>query len=460
MRAERRTIVPVAVVSVERPTIAPANNLSLFVAILKQQYKLPSGIVIKRKGNKRLFLNPSVPAWIVTNPNGAKALKLCNGKRTVEEISKRISTFLQRDARDEIQNFFQEVVSQSNLFSLPDQERFPRRPHGLQIVHLNLTDKCNLKCIYCYADERVGKKQKLQHRDYLELVDSINNISRDVKIALTGGEPLMASYALDVAEYAKKKGNQVHLISNGILINKENAERIAEVFDLIKISLDGSTRQVHDFHRGEASYDRTEAAIELLIRNNASLQISMTVTKKNIGDIESMVSKYGSRLSFAPLFKAGRARKKKGLAVTGSEYYKALSSIEGVDPLGYLCSSLDATKRRRITKCATGDGEISISDTGDVYPCHLLHLPQFLAGNVREQPLEFIYQTSEKLKVCRELTVSKIKGCRECDIRFICGGACRARAFYEKDRIDVSDDFCRYEKLAFINGLFELHKFR
>ena len=110
-------------------------------------------------------------------------------------------------------------------------------------------------------------------------------------------------------------------------------------------------------------------------------------------------------------------------------------------------------------KCAIGDAEISISDTGDVYPCHLLHLPQFLAGNIKEQQLESIYQNSEVLKMCRKLTVLNLKGCRKCDIKFICGGTCRARAFYENNRIDASGDFCGYEKLAYINGIFDVHEF-
>jgi len=145
------------------------------------------------------------------------------------------------------------------------------------------------------------------------------------------------------------------------------------------------------------------------------------------------------------------------LAITGKEYYKALSSAKGVNPLSYLCSSLDRAKKERIMKCAIGDAEINISDNGDVYPCHLLHVPQFRAGNVKEASLESIYLFSDVLKSCRNLTVLEISKCLKCPIRFICGGACRARAFYEKGRIDVSDDFCEYEKLAFMNGLFDLY---
>lgn len=429
------------------------------MTIVEQRHKLPSDIIIKRKGEKFLFLSPSVPSWIITNSNGASALKLCNGKRTIGEISKIISRFAKRDTTDEILNFFQEITSQSNLFAFSDTRPLSYHPYTLHTVHLNLTNYCNLYCIYCYAEERNELGSKLQLKDYLNLINSVNSITKNAEIVLTGGEPLLAKYALEVAEYAKRKGNQVHLLSNGTLIDDNNAKQIAEVFSLIKISMDGATPEIHDFHRGEGAFYKTIKGIDLLIRHNAPLQISMTVTKKNINNINVMVNKFGSMLSFAPLFNAGRAKTNRKLAVSGQQYYNALSSIDGVNPLSYLCSSLDKAKHQRIMKCAIGDAEISISDTGDVYPCHLLHLPQFHAGNVKEQSLESIYQYSDKLKSCRELTVLEIKGCNKCDIRFICGGACRARTFFEKNELNVSGDFCEYERLAFINGLFELHDF-
>jgi radical SAM protein with 4Fe4S-binding SPASM domain len=427
--------------------------------MLASLQRLPPDIVIKRKEDKFLFLNTKIPDWVVTNSNGALALKLCNGKRTVEEISSKLSKIAKRDTRDEINNFFQEIIFRTNLFSTSKKESDTFHPYSLNCVHLNLTNKCNLQCIYCYAEERRASKNILNLKDYLTIIDSINNITKNAEIVLTGGEPLLANYALELVDYAKRKGNKVHLLTNGVLINEANAKKIAELCDLIKVSVDGSVPEIHDFHRGKGSFDKALRAIDILAQNNAKLQVSMTVTKTNTNNIEAMVNKFGSKLSFAPLFNAGRAKKIKNLAITGKEYYYTLSSVNGVNPLSYLCSSLIKAKEKRIMKCAIGDAEISISDTGDVYPCHLLHIPQFLAGNVKEQSLESIYQTSDVLNSCRKLNVLEIKGCKKCDIKFICGGACRARAFFEKNRIDISDDFCEYEKQAFINGLFELHYF-
>ena len=427
--------------------------------MIEKPPKLPRDIVIKRQRDKFLFLNPAFPDWIVTNSNGALALKLCNGRRTIGEISSILSSFAKRDTKDEINNFFQEIVSKINFFSAPHKESNAFHPYNLHIVHLNVTNKCNLQCLYCYAEERSDSKKKLHPKDYLNIIDSVNNITKSAEIVFTGGEPLLATNALELADYAKRKGNQVHLLTNGVLIKEANAKKISETFDLIKVSVDGSVPEIHDFHRGTGSFAKTLRAVDILSENNAKLQVSMTVTRQNINNIGAMVNKFGSMLTFAPLFKAGRAKKANNLSITGKEYYHALSSVDGVNPLSYLCSSLISAKEKRVMKCAIGDAEISISDTGDVYPCHLLHIPQFLAGNVKEQSLDSIYQTSDVLKACRKLTVLEINQCKKCEIRFICGGACRARAFFEKNRIDVSDDFCEYEKHAFINGLFDLHYF-
>ncbi len=428
------------------------------MSILHQKLKLPNHTVKFQRGEKVLYLNPSVPDWIVVTKNGAAILQLCNGKRTVEDIAQSLSTFWRKGSKEEVIQFFENIISNTTFFSSIDIEPPKYQPYGLYIAQISLVSECNLKCIYCYATDRPKTVNRLTRDDHFRLIDDVHAISSNAEIVLTGGEPLLSPYVIELAEHAKSIGHQVHLLTNGILINEENAETISKTFNLIKISLDGSTPTIHEFHRGNGSFVKTIKAIDLLIRHEAPIQIAMTVTRKNIHDIGAMTKQFGSRLTFAPLFPAGRAKTNTELSLTGKEYYEALSSVDGVKPLSYLCSSLAASKQRRIMKCAIGDAEISISETGDVYPCQLLHFPQFCAGNVKEQSLKSIYETSEVLQDCRKLTVLEVAGCKKCDIRFICGGACRARTFYEENRMDVSGSFCEYEKLAFINGLFELHE--
>ena len=180
----------------------------------------------------------------------------------------------------------------------------------------------------------------------------------------------------------------------------------------------------------------------------------MTVTRKNLGQIGAMTEEFGNCLTLAPVFPAGRGSATGDLTITGEEYYNALSSVRGLNPLSVLGSAIAHGRGRRLMRCAMAETEISIADDGGVYPCQLLHEPQFCAGNIRQQSITDIYE-SEIFQELRKIDVYSISGCNTCPIRHLCGGACRARAYYESGNLRVSGEFCTYEQLAYVNGLLD-----
>jgi len=50
-------------------------------------------------------------------------------------------------------------------------------------------------------------------------------------------------------------------------------------------------------------------------------------------------------------------------------------------------------------------------------------------------------------------TVNEIEGCKTCELKYLCGGACQARHFSETGTIDKAGGFCEYEKRGIINGI-------
>ena len=385
-------------------------------------------------------------------------MNFCNGKRTPQEVIEAFGKKYGIEHKPIVEKFIFEAINSSVFDSEGLTTLCKISNYRLRILQLSLTSACNLKCIYCYATDREEKgKHKLIFNDYRKIIDDAVKLSSGLDIVLTGGEPLLNKNCFAIAEYAKSKGCNPQLLSNGTLINEENIVHIKNIFSLVKISVDGSTKEMHEKLRGENSYSSVMKALNLLDSAKASYSISMTINKLNINDINNMAAKYGAILTFAPLFKAGSAKNSK-LAISGEEYYRALSNAKGINPLNYCESSLENAKQKKIIKCAIGDAEISISETGDVYPCQLLHEDKFLAGNILNNSLFEIYNNSESLHKCRLLTVDNIKGCSSCFLRYVCGGACRARAFFESGKIGVSGKFCEYEKKAFINGIFLLYE--
>lgn len=422
--------------------------------------KLPTDIKKIEKEDRILFFNPNIPSWLVTNQNGAFLLSLCDGNNSVSDIVDALAETNGIDEANKAKHFFDEAIV-SGIFEDPVSSTIPikQEKQKLSLVQLSVSSNCNLNCKYCYATDRVENKYpKMVLYDYINVVDDITSFSEGVEFTITGGEPLLNKDVFKIAQYIRSKHSSVDILTNGTLISSSNIDDIKHSFDKVSISLDGSTKEKHEFFRGNGSYNKTMAAIDLLNKNGVPCRLSMTVNRLNIHDVEDMAAKFGSQLSFQPLFPAGNAKKSdEDLSITGKEYYEALKNASGVNPMAYCESTLSAARQKRRCKCAVGGSELSISETGDIYPCQLLHYPQFLIGNIHKDKISELYMTSRIIKQCSEMVVDNIEGCSTCFLKYVCGGACRARAFHECGDVLSCGSFCEYEKLSFVNGIFEIY---
>ena len=122
-------------------------------------------------------------------------------------------------------------------------DRFDRKINYLRI---SLTDRCNLRCIYCMPPE--GEK-KLRHRDILRY-EELLRVARIAiklgitKIRLTGGEPLARRGVQEfIPMLTSLEGlDDVSLTTNGVLL-KDNLDMLwAAGIKRINVSLDSLQR--------------------------------------------------------------------------------------------------------------------------------------------------------------------------------------------------------------------------
>lgn len=413
---------------------------------------------IFEKNGKFIVLNALAPSWIVTNINGVLILKLYDGVKTFDEIADEALTITHLEIRDKVLDFLDQA-QKARLFQ--EQTEMPvHKPYRLNSIYLNMTEQCNLKCVYCYASSRVESGDRLCFDDYTRILDEAASMTDELNVTFTGGEPILSPLTVPVAQYAKAKGFGTYLLSNGTLINETNIDVLVECFDHFKISLDGSRKEIHEHFRGRGSFEPAFAAVKLLQQRGVDVIVPMTVTKQNIDDIPAMNEVWGSIATFQPLFPLGNAVDDNELAITGPDYYECLASGGRVNPYCDIEGIIKAhAANRTIYKCALGDGQMSISCSGDVYPCQLLHYPEFLVGNVKNSSLEFIYN-SPQMEHFKKHTVNEIEGCRTCDFKYLCGGACQARHFSETGTIDKAGEFCEYEKRGIINGILDNYELK
>ena len=111
----------------------------------------------------------------------------------------------------------------------------------IDYIRISITDRCNLKCVYCMPSEglRFFKKRDLMTDD--EILRFIRIAVRHGlrKVRITGGEPLMRRDCTGLVSSIKKTGvRDLSMTSNGILLS-EAAEHLKKAgLDRVNISLD------------------------------------------------------------------------------------------------------------------------------------------------------------------------------------------------------------------------------
>jgi MoaA/NifB/PqqE/SkfB family radical SAM enzyme len=159
-------------------------------------------------------------------------------------------------------------------------------------VHFDLTLRCNCKCKHC-------KQWTWPYQEELSL-DQIKDVLTILKkwgvrtITLGGGEPLLHPHFSGVVVCAKENGFHVGVISNGSLMTEEIARAIIHNCEWIRFSVDGPKKDVHDYIRGLAIFDKVTASIKTLnfLRQGSSLSLGLNfvVQKNNILHAEKMLN--------------------------------------------------------------------------------------------------------------------------------------------------------------------------
>jgi MoaA/NifB/PqqE/SkfB family radical SAM enzyme len=158
------------------------------------------------------------------------------------------------------------------------------------------TDYCMLRCKMCNKwQEPIPKPDEIPSIDewknfiagFRELVDE------GFEMDFGGGEALSMVGMLDLVKFAKDKGFRTTMASNGYLINKEMAERIADSgLDAISLSLDSPTPEVHDRMRGvKGVYQHVMDAIDNLTKYSKHTQkgLCCIIMNENLDDLLELV---------------------------------------------------------------------------------------------------------------------------------------------------------------------------
>ncbi len=174
-------------------------------------------------------------------------------------------------------------------------DRFSRT---ISYLRLSITDRCNLRCLYCMpcipADEKDGQ-QIIKYIDSQELL-SYEEMFRIVRIAvslgmtkirLTGGEPLIRRGIMDfISRLSKLDGlKQIRLTTNGVLLGKYAATLLELGVNHLNISLDTLEREKFTAITGRDVFDTVFSGIEKAAEKGFFIKLNV-VAMKGVNDDE------------------------------------------------------------------------------------------------------------------------------------------------------------------------------
>ncbi len=343
------------------------------------------------------------------------------------------------------------------------------------VVVWNVTQRCNLHCVHCYASARDREYPgELTTDEGLSLLEDLAGFGVPV-VLFSGGEPLLRPDLLALMRRARDLGMRAVLSTNGTLLGHEEAIALRDAgVSYVGVSLDGVER-THDLVRGlRGAFRASLSGIQACRAVGLRVGLRVTVHRWNSRELPDlmrlMTDEHIDRMCVYHLAYAGRGAGIKSYDLAPEETRGLVEGIfdwvagwpEG-DPRELLTVDNHADGpflylwlKDRVPERAAEAARLLTWNGGNqsgvaiacVDPQGNVHPDQFSwhqdLGNVRERPFSAIWtDVSNPLLAFYRDRRGRIGGrCRDCRFFDWCNGNLRVRAERASGALDAEDPAC------------------
>ncbi len=286
-------------------------------------------------------------------------------------------------------------------------------------VQLDLTYRCNERCVHCYLDhDDHGEMTTTEIKDLLDQLAAAGVFF----LILSGGEIFLRKDLFEIVEYARKLLFAVKLKTNAVMIRDAKAKRIAALgVESVQISVYSHRAKVHDaITKVPGSFKRTIEGATLLKSNGVRVSFANVLMKHNAGDypqVQALAAGLGVGYhvdpTITPMMDGDRSIL--DLNITPGELEQVFHESTLVGNAEEFCAPpagpLAQADALDTLPCSAGHTACYISPYGDVFPCVQFPL---LSGNVRKTRFLDIWQGSPELREVRAITMADLQGCSSC----------------------------------------------
>ncbi len=316
-------------------------------------------------------------------------------------------------------------------------------PLGAQ---LDLTYRCNERCVHCYLDHDDHGEMT-----FAEITDLLDQLAAAGVFFLTisGGEIFLRPDLFDILEHARGLMFSVKIKTNAIMIREEQARRLGALnVEGVQISIYSHRPEVHDgITLVAGSLERSLRGARLLRAAGVKVTFANVLMTHNLADysaVKALAGEVGAGFTLDPTITPmmDGDRSILDLNISQEALHHVVRDTELVDDVEDYCAppagAYDAEDAFNAIPCSAGHTSCYVSPYGDVYPCVQFPLP---SGNIRQTKFIDIWRHSPQLADVRSITLGDLEGCSSCGNQQSCS-RCPGLAYMEGNMRGPSTQDC------------------
>ncbi len=315
--------------------------------------------------------------------------------------------------------------------------------------------------MHCYIRAGEPLSDELTTEEWKSVFSQLRDLGTE-DLYILGGEPIMRGDIFELISYASGIGLRVSMSTNGTLIGRDEARRLAEAgLAEAQVSIDGPTAAVNDAIRAPGSFTAAVSAVRFLKSAGVRVTLGYVVTPLNhrhVLDFLRLAEELGvDAVTFEAVVPFGRAAdrglrlpRELGLSVVRDllgyrgpvKVYFSSMRFYLPDLYGSFRAALEylGPRASAYTTCLAGRTRMVIDSNGDVYGCELFIPFRASEGNVRRTDLKTIWLNG--FGWIRARTSGIPENCRSCPMASLCRGGCPARAMAHSGTPWAPDPWC------------------
>ena len=311
-------------------------------------------------------------------------------------------------------------------------------------VQLDLTYRCNERCIHCYLDH--DDHGEMTTEEIKDLLDQMADAGV-FYLTISGGEILMRRDFFVILEHARARTFCVKLKTNGVLIREKEAARLRELgVESVQISIYSHRPEVHDaITKMPGSFRQSIDAVRFLRKQGLTVTMANVLMVQNAHDYQSvralaleLDAKFTIDPTITPMMDGDRSIL--NLNVEQAALQEVFRNEDLVGNVEEFCAPPQSVDEDALDMlpCSAGHTACYVSPYGDVYPCVQFPLP---TGNVRQTKFVDIWRDSPQFKEVRSITLRDMPSCSACSHGASCT-RCPGLAYLEGNMRGPSSQDC------------------